>query len=158
MVTIFIKDAARNSSHCVKSVQIRSFFWSVFCCILTEYRKIRTRKNSVFGHFSCSVCLESMLAEAFTLPKLIPNVIKANFFYKFWCFVEFRSDWVSRYLPSKSFWIKTMLFGRQVIIKHKSAAWIPSCKYLIVHQLPLCPLINLFTIILKFNYSILQLI
>ena len=33
--------------HCVKSVQIRSFFWS-------EYRKIRTRKNSVSGHFSRS--------------------------------------------------------------------------------------------------------
>ena len=28
----------------MKSVQIRSFFW-------TESRKIRTRKNSVFGHF-----------------------------------------------------------------------------------------------------------
>ena len=31
-------------AHCVKSVQIRSFFWS-------ECRKIQTRKNSVFGHF-----------------------------------------------------------------------------------------------------------
>ena len=30
------------------------FFWSVFSCIRTEYRKIRTRKNSVFGHFSRS--------------------------------------------------------------------------------------------------------
>ena len=38
--------------HYVKSVQIRSFFWSVFSCIQSEYRKIRTRKNSVFGHFS----------------------------------------------------------------------------------------------------------
>ena len=35
------------------------FFWSVFSCIRTEYgdlgskyRKIRTRKNSLFGHFS----------------------------------------------------------------------------------------------------------
>ena len=36
---------------CVKSVQIRSFFWFVFSCIRTEYRKIQTRKNSVFGHF-----------------------------------------------------------------------------------------------------------
>ena len=27
-------------SHCVKSVQIRSFFWSVFSCIRTEYGKI----------------------------------------------------------------------------------------------------------------------
>ena len=56
--------------HCVKSVQILSFFWSVFSCIRTEYgdlplnlriqykyRKIRTRKNSIFGHFSRSGCL-----------------------------------------------------------------------------------------------------
>ena len=31
----------------MKNVQIRSSFWS-------KYRKIRTRKNSVFGHFSRS--------------------------------------------------------------------------------------------------------
>ena len=36
--------------HCVKSVQ-KSI---VFSCIRTEYRKIRTRKNSVFGNFSRS--------------------------------------------------------------------------------------------------------
>ena len=56
--------------HCVKSVQIRSFFWSVFSCIQSEYRKIRTRKNSVFGHFSCSVKANRSYAhnleEAFT--------------------------------------------------------------------------------------------
>ena len=34
------------SHHYMESVQIWSFFWS-------EYRKIPTRKNSVFGHFSC---------------------------------------------------------------------------------------------------------
>ena len=52
----------------MKSVQIRRFFWSVFSCVRTElliygvnlriqseYRKIRTRKTSVFGHFSRSV-------------------------------------------------------------------------------------------------------
>ena len=51
--------------HCVTSVQIRSYFWSLFSCIRTEYgdlgrseyRKIRTRNNSVFGHFSRSVCV-----------------------------------------------------------------------------------------------------
>ena len=36
--------------HCAKSVQIRSYFWSVFSCIQTEYRKTRTRNNYVFGH------------------------------------------------------------------------------------------------------------
>ena len=40
--------------HCAQSVQIRSCFWPVFPCIRTEYRKIRTRNNSVFGHFSRS--------------------------------------------------------------------------------------------------------
>ena len=51
--------------HCVTSVQIRSYFWSLFSCIRTEYgdlgrseyRKIRTSNNSVFGHFSRSVCV-----------------------------------------------------------------------------------------------------
>ena len=36
--------------YCVKSVQIWSFFWSVFSCI-------RTRKNSVFGHFSLAILM-----------------------------------------------------------------------------------------------------
>ena len=42
-------------SHCVKSVQIRSYFRSAFSCIQSEYRKIPTRNNSVFGHISRSV-------------------------------------------------------------------------------------------------------
>ena len=46
------KTLQRN--HYVKSIQIRSYFWSVFSCIRTKYRKIRTRNKSVFGHFSCS--------------------------------------------------------------------------------------------------------
>ena len=40
----------KQTVHCVKSVQIRSDFWSVFFCIQSEYRKIRTRNYSVFGH------------------------------------------------------------------------------------------------------------
>ena len=36
----------------MKSVQIRSFLWSVFSCARAEYSKKRTRKNSLFGHFS----------------------------------------------------------------------------------------------------------
>ena len=40
--------------HCKKSIQIRTFYWSIFYRIRTECGKIRTRKNSVFGHFSCS--------------------------------------------------------------------------------------------------------
>ena len=40
---------------CLKSVQIRVFFWFVFSHIRTEYGE--TRKNSVFGHFSCTESL-----------------------------------------------------------------------------------------------------
>ena len=37
--------------HCVKSIQIRSFFWSLFPCIRTKYRKIRTRKTPYLDTF-----------------------------------------------------------------------------------------------------------
>ena len=40
--------------HYVESVQIWSYFWSVFSCIRTKYRKIRTGNKSIFGHFSRS--------------------------------------------------------------------------------------------------------
>ena len=31
--------------HCVRSVQIRTFFWSVFSCAGAEYGKVWTRKK-----------------------------------------------------------------------------------------------------------------
>ena len=44
-----INKAILKCTHSVKSVQIRSFFWSVFS-------RIRTRKSSVFGHFTqCTI-------------------------------------------------------------------------------------------------------
>ena len=58
---------SNSTTHCMKSVQMQSYLWSVFpvfglnteiygvnLSIQSEYRKIRTRNNSVFGHFSCS--------------------------------------------------------------------------------------------------------
>ena len=41
-----------RSVNYVKNDQIQRIFWSVFSCSPTEYRKIRTRKTSVFGNFS----------------------------------------------------------------------------------------------------------
>ena len=41
--------------HGMKCVQIRSYFWSIFLCIQSECRKIRTWSNSVFIHFSRNV-------------------------------------------------------------------------------------------------------
>ena len=67
---LFIDLCFLLKSHYAKSVQIGSFFWSVFPVfglntgrysislrIYFECRKIRTRKNSVFGHFSHSESL-----------------------------------------------------------------------------------------------------
>ena len=47
------------------SVQTQSFFWYIFSCIRTEYRKIRTRKKFVFGHFSRVTVFISQLHYAF---------------------------------------------------------------------------------------------
>ena len=63
--SLYNKKKTSSNIHCVKSVEIQSFFWSVFSHIRTEYGeilqskcgKIRTRKNSIFGHFSRSNCL-----------------------------------------------------------------------------------------------------
>ena len=53
----------------MKSIKIwKFFFWSVFSRISTEYqlkcRKMRTRKNSVFGHFSRSEDLMQTLVSS----------------------------------------------------------------------------------------------
>ena len=44
----------KGTKHYSKIVQIGIFFWSVFFCIQSHHEKIRTIKNSLFGHFSRS--------------------------------------------------------------------------------------------------------
>ena len=66
-INLRTKDSPLENKDCVKSVQIRSFsgpYFPIFelntgiyssnLRIQSEYGKIRTRKNSVFGHFSQS--------------------------------------------------------------------------------------------------------
>ena len=61
--------------HCVKSVQIQSYFWSVFSCIRTEYRdslysgqiqENTDQKKSVFRHFSSSERVRRQMTEVVT--------------------------------------------------------------------------------------------
>ena len=47
----YMTAAFPKNEHCVERAQIRSFFWSVFFCIQSEYRIIQTIKNYVFGPF-----------------------------------------------------------------------------------------------------------
>ena len=59
----------------MKIAQLRSFFWSAFSSIKTEYSvplriqsesgKIRTRKNSVFEHFSRSFFFSTYYDEGY---------------------------------------------------------------------------------------------
>ena len=62
---LLFHDQNIKNQHCVKSVQIRSFFWSAFSCIRTEYGDLRSKfipntekygpeKTPVFGQFLCS--------------------------------------------------------------------------------------------------------
>ena len=59
-----------SQARCMKSVQIPSFFWSVFSCYWIEYRKIQTRKISVLGHFSRSGSKANLFARIVDLFKL----------------------------------------------------------------------------------------
>ena len=58
--------------HCVK---IRSFFWSVFSWIQSEYSKIRTRKNSVFGLFLRSVFCSKFKQPCLCFTSLEPLIL-----------------------------------------------------------------------------------
>ena len=83
--SIFLKklpqiDNCINVNHCVKSVQIRSYFWSLFSCIRTECRKIRTRNNSVFGQFSRSEYFVEETANSLSLYFLFIAVFKKTVF------------------------------------------------------------------------------
>ena len=60
--------------HYMKSVQIRIFFWSAFSRIhriQSKYGKTRTRKNSVFGHFSHNIKLKIKFFKASVLSALL---------------------------------------------------------------------------------------
>ena len=81
--TIIVSWAFRNlhnscfQKNCVKSVQIRSFYWSFVSSIQTGNGKIRTRKNSVFGHFSHRETFW-MVADELAL------IIKTQSYQSFW--------------------------------------------------------------------------
>ena len=78
----------------MKSVQIRSFFWSVFSRIQFEYGKIRTRKKSVFGHFSYTVSITNLflhLPELETIVFLLDELVCPTL----WAFLTLMSSRLS---------------------------------------------------------------
>ena len=90
-ITRIASKGTLKDRHCVKCVQIRSFFWFVFSGIWTEngvslriqseFGKIRTRKNSAFGHFSRSAQIDQTSAQPTGVPKeryILPERQKKN--------------------------------------------------------------------------------
>ena len=84
---------------------MRSFFWSVFPCVWTEYRdlhvnlriqskyrKIRTRKNSVFGHFSRSA-MNNKIVTSIEISVLWCNVAE-NESILLWSSIEVEVPWI----------------------------------------------------------------
>ena len=48
----FILQNCAVKLHCVKNVQIWSYFWSVFSCVRNEYQKKRTKKIRIWTLFT----------------------------------------------------------------------------------------------------------
>ena len=69
-----------NMSLREKCLIIRCFFWSIFLRIRTEYRKIRTRKNSVSQHFSRSVSHPTQPNRRFKQSVNVTYLSRANTF------------------------------------------------------------------------------
>ena len=68
LIRIFYKE-----KHGVKSVQTRSFFWSVFSCIWTEYG---IEKTFILGHFSRSGMVWNFFEKNRNVSKNVMNVTK----------------------------------------------------------------------------------
>ena len=71
-------------SHCAKNVPIRSFFWSLFSRIWTEYGKTRTRKSPKFGLISrssqCSIkCIKWKHGKNWNIKHLLWCDVKIRF-------------------------------------------------------------------------------
>ena len=66
----------RDQTQCVKSVQIRSFFWSVFSCILIEYGDYGyfSRSNKYLKGFLILVLMLAIVMKA--IPKSIFRIFK----------------------------------------------------------------------------------
>ena len=73
-----------NNLHCVKSFQIRSYFWSVFSCIRTEYEDLRSKiLNETFRETAAEDVALFLFKERIGFAFVKTNLItKNNYFAK----------------------------------------------------------------------------
>ena len=72
-----------NFVHCVKSVQIRSFFWSVFSCIRTVHGDLRSKnkpeKTPYLDTFHAVATLKGNVATEHVILQLFALVVFDSF-------------------------------------------------------------------------------
>ena len=108
----------------MKSVQIRSFFWPVFFCIQTEYRKIRTRKNPCLDIFH--TVLPLLIASSFNLSIIISySSSLPNFAYIF--------PMITKEYKSLMSDISIFLTFRSIYLSIYQSICLPSSVYLSLH-------------------------
>ena len=115
------RDNLRDNFHCLKSVQIRSYFCSVFPCIQTEYGDLEI-------YFSRSVCSTYSLREAIIigLPKVktfwgsldATNVITLVFFV-IWLFTLRHSEKVRKRKRKKKTYIAENFYESMISLTNK---------------------------------------
>ena len=131
LITVYLTES--RSEVCLKSVQIRSLFWSVFSCIRTEYwrrledrvsyyegfnttklKKNRERQSRRFlvTCLRCWKLVQKLVTMVQLLVKKGPSLtmMKGTIFRKkfwlanIWLYDHIRSDWPGSWNPSKHQW------------------------------------------------------
>ena len=111
------KELEASCIHCVKSVLIWSYVWSVFSCIQSEYRKIRTRNNSAVIAWWKNLMLTNKrtLKDWFYLEMVSHIVINdktqtpwknIHFFFFLLCCIVIDCSWKLRYVKKAKNFIK----------------------------------------------------
>ena len=110
-----------NSSQipCIKSVQIRSFFWSVFCRIRTEYGEIRSRRKNLKLHWLKrpeTVPQKRNLEQKINYSK--PHIWNLSFISDFLALhfiIQFRSKNVAHFTTLNSLDIVKMILPQHIV-------------------------------------------
>ena len=98
----------------MKSVQIRSYFWSVFSCIRTEYRDLRNK-------FPCSVRMQKNTDQKkLRIWKLFTQCMGKKLY--------------SRWKPTAFFWFRVVVVGYLWLLSrylwlHGRYFWLLNCYY-----------------------------
>ena len=143
--------------HSVESVQLRSYFWSVFSCIRrnteiysvnlriqSEYRKIRTRENPAFGHFSLSTNKSSLAVNCQYMLFIVYCCSEPLIIFCCCCFYQvlqqiINNDIIFNMADTKIKWNRPIPFSIVLVPNY--------CKWLTCLEPVLCSVWNIFCLL-----------